>query len=60
MTFIKKLYNKHEELRVISILSIFLFALMPLFMLAFNINFNDLKFVFQDSKFYDALKNTLI
>ncbi|HBD06405.1 MAG TPA: hypothetical protein DCY93_03230 [Firmicutes bacterium] len=58
--FAKKVYQKHEVLRVISIAGIFLFALMPLIILAFNIKGNDLAFVFNDDKFYDSLKNTLI
>lgn len=51
---------KHEYLRVIALVFIFLFAFMPLITLIFNISGNDLSYVFKDNVFWASLKNSLL
>ena len=53
-------FSKHEYLRIIAIIFIFLFALMPLITLIFNINGKDLSFVFGDKNFWSSISNSLI
>ena len=59
---LKKSINllKHEYLRVFSIVLIFIFALLPLISIAFNIKGVDLKYVFTDSNFYQSILNSVI
>ena len=49
---------KHEYLRIIALVCIFLFALMPLLSLVFNIGGKDLSYVFKDDNFWDSLANS--
>lgn len=53
-------FLKHEYLRVFSIVLIFIFALLPLISIAFNIKGVDLKYVFSDSNFYQSILNSLL
>lgn len=53
-------FIRHEYLRLVAIVSIILFAFLPLLSLAFNISAGDLEFVFSDANFYNSLRNTLI
>ena len=50
---------RHESLRFIAIVCIFVFALLPLISLAFHISSEDLSFVFQDKSFSKAILNSL-
>ena len=58
----KKIFGfiKHEYLRFIALLCIFLFALMPLLSLVFNIAGKDLSYVFADNNFWSSVKNSAI
>ena len=40
-------------------LALFLFLLMPLIIMLFKLNGNDLKFVFSDKSFYESIKNSV-
>lgn len=40
------LFSKHEYLRIIALLFIFVFAFMPLITLMFNISGNDLSYIY--------------
>ena len=51
---------KREYLRTVSVACIILFAIMPLFTLAFHVRGEDWKFVLSDSSFREAVKNSLI
>ncbi|MDE7384394.1 MAG: ABC transporter permease subunit, partial [Anaeroplasmataceae bacterium] len=53
-------FKSHELFRFAYIALIILFCILPLFFLLFNITQTDLSFVFKDSGFYDAIKNSLI
>ena len=52
--------NNKEYLRIISIVCIFCFSLLPLFTLIFKIQGADFSFVTSDPLFYEALVNSLI
>ena len=51
-------FLKHEYLRIFALICIFLFALMPLFSLVFNIGAKDLTYVFKDNNFWSSLNNS--
>ena len=51
---------RHEYLRLIAVICILAFALLPLLTLAFNVNGNDWQFILKDSSFKDAIKNSLV
>lgn len=51
---------KHEYLRIIGLLFIFLFALMPLISLVFNISGKDLSYVFADQNFWSSFGNSAL
>ena len=51
---------KHEYLRIFALVCIFLFALMPLFSLVFNIAGKDLSYVFSDDNFWASLGNSAL
>ena len=51
---------KRERVRLITILGVFAFSLLPLFTLIFKISWKDFSFVIKDKLFYEALKNSLI
>ena len=51
---------KHEYLRFFALICIFLFALMPLISLVFNIGGKDLSFVFKDNNFWSSLGNSAL
>ena len=53
-------FLKHEYLRIIALVFIFLFALMPLLSLVFNIAGKDLSFVFSDSNFWSSVGNSVL
>jgi len=53
-------FVKHEYLRFIALACIFLFALMPLISLVFNISGNDLSYVFSDDNFKLSLGNSAL
>lgn len=55
-----RIFLKREYLRGFTIVLIFVFALLPLITIAFNINFEDLKYVLNDNVFYQALLNSLM
>ena len=51
---------RHEYLRLIAVICILAFALLPLLTLAFHVNGNDWQFILKDSSFKDAIKNSLV
>lgn len=53
-------FSKHEYLRCIALIFIFLFALMPLFTLMFNIKGNDFSYVFKDNNFWKSVGNSFL
>ena len=53
-------FIRNEYLRILSIIGIILFAIMPIFMLVFHVNADDWKFVLRDSSFKEAVRNSLI
>ena len=53
-------FLKYEYLRIIALVFIFLFALMPLLSLVFNIAGKDLSFVFSDSNFWSSVGNSVL
>lgn len=55
-----KAKGQKEYLRIISIVCIFAFSLLPLLTLIFKISGKDFSFVINDPIFYDALKNSLL
>lgn len=52
--------KKNETLRIISLICIFAFSLLPLFTLILKIKGKDFSFVISDPVFYQALKNSFI
>ena len=50
-----RFFLKHEYLRIIGLVLIFLFALIPLISLVFNISGNDLSYVFKDDNFWSSV-----
>lgn len=62
----KRIFNivgpvfKNEYLRFISIGLIFVFSLLPMFTLIFQISGKDLSFVFSDKNFADAIVNSIV
>ena len=56
----QKVKGKNEVSRIISLVCIFAFSLLPLFTLIFRITGKDFSFVISDPLFYDALKNSFI
>ena len=58
----KKILNcfKHEYLRLIALIFIFIFAFLPLITLLFNIKSTDISYVFNDNTFWSALKNSFL
>ena len=52
--------GRHEIFRVIYILCIFAFSLLPLLFLFANISGSDISFVLNDSNFYSAIGNSLL
>lgn len=57
---LKKKINTINITRIVFLVGIFSFCLLPLFLLLFNIDSNDLKFIFKDKNFYNALGNSLL
>ena len=53
-------FGKREYLRIIAILFIFTFALLPLVTLLFNIKGEDLSFVLSDKSFGESILNSVI
>ena len=51
---------KHEYLRIFALVCIFLFALLPLFSLVFNIGGKDLSYVFSDNNFWSSVGNSAL
>ena len=51
---------KHEYLRITALLFIFLFALMPLISLVFNVSGKDLSYVFADDNFWSSVANSAL
>ena len=51
---------RHESLRLISVGCIFLFAVLPLFTLAFQISGKDWAFIARDRNFRQAVVNSLL
>lgn len=51
---------KSEYIRVLAIICLVLFAILPLLFLSFNIDYKDLIFVFNDKSFKAALWNSVI
>ena len=51
---------KHEYLRIIALVFIFLFALMPLISLVFNFGGTDLSYVFADDNFWSSVGNSAL
>ena len=56
---IKSKFSSENITRSIFLISLFLFCLLPLFLLLFNISGNDLEFIFTDNNFYSALGNSV-
>ena len=50
---------RHEALRFLAVISILLFAIMPLLTLAFHVTGNDLQYILKDPGFRDAVRNSL-
>lgn len=59
LTVPKTKLGKSNILRVIYIGLIFVFCLLPLILLLFNIRGEDLRYVFSNDSFYKAIKNSL-
>lgn len=53
-------FKKHEIFRLVYILCIFVFCLLPLFFLFTKIKGGDLKYVFNDANFYSAIGNSFL
>ena len=53
-------FIRNEYLRLISIISIILFAIMPIFTLIFHVKPDDWTFVLSDSSFREAVSNSLL
>lgn len=53
-------FIKKEYARVAFLALIFIFCILPLVILLFNIKGNDLNYVFSDNTFYNSLKNSLL
>lgn len=60
ITTIKGRCNAKNITRLVFLLSIFSFCLLPLILLLFNIKGNDLSYVFKDKNFYSALGSSLL
>lgn len=60
ISFAKKKVNTVNITRTIFLVGIFSFCLLPLLLLLFNINVEDLKYVFKDGNFYTAIANSLL
>ena len=51
---------RHEYLRLISVGSILLFAILPLITLAFNVDADDWQYILRDKSFWESIKNSLL
>ena len=56
----RSFFSKSNVLRYFYLSLIFIFCLLPLFFLLFNISGKDLSFVFKDNSFYKAIVNSLL
>ena len=51
---------RHEYLRLISIVCILIFAILPLISLAFHVSGEDWQYILSDNSFWNAIKNSLV
>ncbi len=51
---------RHEYLRLIAVVCILLFAILPLITLAFHVSGTDWQYILKDNSFREAIKNSLI